>query len=161
MNNSTLSYHKVSKMTELEKQVARFRESHVVDTSVYSDTPSLFLNKKDAGLVDMETVLEAGQHGLQALSQYDKRFSFFMDNIFHSSSQTIQRSLLSPEETKVLNIRISDLLKLLCLFASEPSTHKVLEYLIRRYRVHEMNVNDLLKCMITQHDTKVIMMSLM
>lgn len=142
-------------MSELQQQVSRFREENLVIASVYSNTPSLFLNKKDAGSVDMETVFDAGLAGLQALSQYDGRFALYMENIFHSSSQTVQRDLLAPEETKVLNKRISDLLRLLTLFAGEPSAHKVLEYLVRRYKVHELNVDALLKCMIAQHDTKV------
>ena len=142
-------------MSELQQQVSRFREENLVDAPVYSSTPSLFLNKKDAGNVDMETVFDAGLAGLQALSQYDKRFDIFKENIFHSSSQSVQRDLLAPEETKVLNKRICDLLKLLTLFAGEPSAHKVLEYLVRRYKVHEMNADALLKCMIAQHDTKV------
>jgi U3 small nucleolar RNA-associated protein 10 len=133
-------------MSELQQQVSRFREENLVDAPVYSSTPSLFLNKKDAGNVDMETVFDAGLAGLQALSQYDKRFDIFKENIFHSSSQSVQRDLLAPEETKVLNKRICDLLKLLTLFAGEPSAHKVLEYLVRRYKVHEMNADALLKC---------------
>ena len=142
-------------MSELQQQISRFREENLVDAPVYASTPSLFLNKKDAGSVDMETVFDAGLCGLQALSQYDGRFSSFMENIFHPSSQTVQRDLLAPEETKVLNKRITDLLRLLTLFAGEPSAHKVLEYLVRRYKVHELNVDALLKCMIAQHDTKV------
>lgn len=142
-------------MSELQQQLSRFRVENLVDAPVYASTPSLFLNKKDAGSVDMETVFDAGLAGLQALSQYDSRFEFFMENIFHPSSQTVQRDLLAPEETKVLNKRISHLLRLLTLFAGEPSAHKILEYLIRRYKIHEMNVDALLKCMIAQHDTKV------
>jgi U3 small nucleolar RNA-associated protein 10 len=142
-------------MSELQQQVSRLRAENQVDVPVYAGTPSLFFNKKDAGSIDMETVFDAAQSGLQALNQYDGRFALFFENILHPSSQNVQRELLAPEETKLLNKRIADLLRLLTLFAGESSTHKVLEYLVRRYRVHEMNVDALMKCMIAQHDTKV------
>lgn len=53
-----------------------------------------------------------------------------------------------------MDSKIEDLLHLLSLYSAEPQCHKILEFLIRRYRVHEFNGDDLLKCMITQHDTK-------
>jgi len=52
-------------------------------------------------------------------------------------------------------VQIHSLLSLLALFAFEPSAHLVLDYLIRRYKVHEMNSNVLIACMIVAHDTKV------
>ncbi len=33
--------------------------------------------------------------------------------------------------------------------------HKVLEYLIRRYRIHELNVDNLIKCILHLHDSKI------
>lgn len=50
---------------------------------------------------------------------------------------------------------IAELLRLLALYALEPSTHLVIEYLIRRYRIHEMNSNMLLQAMLVAHDAKV------
>ncbi len=142
-------------MSELQKQLAHLASATAVNTPLYNSTPSLFFNKKDAGSIDIDIVFDAAYRGLQALNQYDTRFATFFDNILHHSSQSVQRELLAPEESKLLNKRLSELFRLLTLFASEPSTHKVLEYLIRRYRVHELNVDSLIKCMLSQHDTKV------
>jgi U3 small nucleolar RNA-associated protein 10 len=58
-------------------------------------------------------------------------------------------------ENKALDVDIVELLKLLSLYALESAAHLVLEYLIRRYRIHEMNSNDLLLHMLVAHDTKV------
>lgn len=55
----------------------------------------------------------------------------------------------------MLNGRIEEFLGLLSLYAAESSSHRILEYMIRRYRIHELNVNALLRCMISQHDTPV------
>lgn len=59
------------------------------------------------------------------------------------------------QENELLSRQIEDLLKILMLYASEPDTHKVVEYLLRRYRVHDMNVNTVLRSFIHLHDTKV------
>lgn len=37
----------------------------------------------------------------------------------------------------------------------EPSAHKVLEYLIRRFRVHEFNIDMLIRCVLPRHDNKI------
>jgi U3 small nucleolar RNA-associated protein 10 len=38
----------------------------------------------------------------------------------------------------------------------EPAAHQVLEYLIRRYRINELNVDILIKSVLPIHDSKVI-----
>lgn len=53
--------------------------------------------------------------------------------------------------------QIEDLLKILTLFAVEPDAHKVLEYLLRRYRVHEMDVGPVLRAFVHLHDAKVVL----
>lgn len=59
------------------------------------------------------------------------------------------------QENTEINVQISSLLSHLSLFAFESCSHAVLEYLIRRYKVHEMNADALIKSMIVAHDTKV------
>lgn len=55
----------------------------------------------------------------------------------------------------MLNKDIDRLLHLLSPWAFEPKAHLVLEYLVRRYRVHEFNTDVLLKSLLVCHDTKV------
>lgn len=59
------------------------------------------------------------------------------------------------QENDELDQLISDFLKLLSPYASEHAAHTVLEYLIRRYRINEMNADALIRCLLPFHDTKV------
>ena len=68
---------------------------------------------------------------------------------------SLQRELKTKEENKAIDKEIKDLLKLLSLYATEPSAHKVLEYLFQRYKINELNVDALLSYTIHVHDTKI------
>ena len=54
-----------------------------------------------------------------------------------------------------MDTEIEQLLSLLSLWAFEANAHLVLEYLIRRYLIHEYNTEALLKSLLVSHDTKV------
>lgn len=144
-------------MTELSQQINRIRSQNLLSATPLSQgRPSLFLSAKEAAGVDIEQVHDAAVNGLKVLSQYDGRLSAFLDGILHSSSMTVQRELKTADENQCLDKEISILLEHLSIFASEPSTHLVLEYLIRRYRVNEFNCDALLRCLISTHDSKVM-----
>lgn len=84
-------------MSELSRQVESLRAQSLVSTNVYNAVPSLFLSKKEAGSVDIDKVLDSAVESLSTLSQYDRRFPFFLENLFHPSSQHVQRELHTPE----------------------------------------------------------------
>lgn len=64
------------------------------------------------------------------------------------------------QENNLLNKDIDRLLHLLSPWAFEGKAHLVLEYLVRRYRVHEFNTDSLLKSLLVSHDSKVILLFL-
>ena len=144
-------------MSELQRQVDTLRSQGIVASQLDQSRASLFLSSNEAS-VDVNVVLEAARNGLSTLSQYDDRFASFGEHrgLLSTNSVSVQRELKTLDENKSLDKEISNLLDLLSLFADDPMTHKVLEYLIRRYRVHELNVDSLLRSMIVIHDTKVI-----
>ena len=149
-------YTKKITMTELSQQISRIRSQNLLSVApVNQGRPSLFLSAKEAAGVDIDFVYEAALNGLKTLSQYDGRLSGFQDGILHSSSTTVQRELKTAAENQSLDKEITILLEHLSIFAAEPSAHLVLEYLIRRYRVHELSCDALLRCLISVHDTKV------
>jgi hypothetical protein len=142
-------------MTSLEKQLTALREKNISNDSLHQGKPSLFFSSKEAAKIDIHDIYEASINGLQVLIQYDERFATYLNGILHQSSVTLQRKLKSKDENNVLDSEIKSLLELLSLFSLESATHKVLEYLIRRYRIHELNVDSLIKCMLPLHDTKI------
>lgn len=143
-------------MTELSQQINRIRAQNILSVAPLSQgRPSLFLSAKDAAGVDIDQVYDAALNGLKVLCQYDGRLSAFQDGILHSSSMNVQRELKTAAENKCLDKEISILLEHLSIFATEPSAHLVIEYLIRRYRVNEFNCDSLIRCLISTHDSKV------
>jgi U3 small nucleolar RNA-associated protein 10 len=143
-------------MTELSQQINRIRAQNILSVAPLSQgRPSLFLSAKDAAGVDIDQVYDAALNGLKVLCQYDGRLAAFQDGILHSSSMNVQRELKTAAENQCLDKEISILLEHLSIFASEPSAHLVIEYLIRRYRVNEFNCDSLIRCLISTHDSKV------
>jgi U3 small nucleolar RNA-associated protein 10 len=141
--------------SELQRQVSSIRKKHLDVQSLHQGRPSLFLTAAEAAGVDVTTIQEAAHGGLTTLQQYDSRFEAYLDTLLHPSTVDLQRETKTAAENKALDVEINGLLKLLSLYAVEAASHLVLEYLIRRYRVHEMNTHALLQAMLVAHDTKV------
>ena len=142
--------------TELQQQLAKFRNDNIGKaTPIYKGAPSLFLDLKEAAKVDVIEIHSAALNGAETLLQYEPKMQIFIDTILHDSTINLQRELKTSQENDLLNKELSDLFAVLTIFASFPSTHLVLEYLIRRYRVHEFNADELIECMLSEHDSKV------
>lgn len=141
--------------TELQQQISKIKEGNVFLKPSHLSKPSLFLTEKEAAGIDTEIVYDACIKALTTLSQYDSRFDSYLEDILHSSSINFQRELKTSDENKILDAKLNKLLIHLSLFASTSESHRVLEYLIRRYRVHELNVNGFLSCLLPLHDTKI------
>jgi|LauGreStaDraftv2_3_1035109.scaffolds.fasta_scaffold309643_1 hypothetical protein len=106
--------------TELQQQLARIRESTLqASSSLHQGRPSLFLTPKEASLVDISTIYDAAISGLSVLEQYDSRFSYYLENIFHPSNVSLQRELKTTLENKELDKDINSLLLLLSPFADD------------------------------------------
>jgi U3 small nucleolar RNA-associated protein 10 len=143
-------------MTELSQQINRIRTQNSLSVAPVSQgRPSLFLSAKEAAGIDIDQVYDAAINGLKVLCQYDGRLSAFQDGLLHPSSMTVQRELKTAAENLCLDKEITILLEHLSIFASEPSAHLILEYLIRRYRIHEFNFDPLIRCLLSTHDSKV------
>ena len=142
--------------TELQQQLAKFRNDNIGKaTPIYKGAPSLFLDLKEAAKVDVIEIHSAALNGAETLLQYEPKMQIFIDTILHDSTINLQRELKTSQENDLLNKELSDLFAVLTIFASFPSTHLILEYLIRRYRVHEFNADELIGCMLSEHDSKV------
>lgn len=83
--------------SELQKQLAKHKEKHVLSSSLNDGRASLFLSAKEAAGVDISEIFESALSALQSLQQYDSRFGYFMDNIFHRMSMSEQRELKTAE----------------------------------------------------------------
>lgn len=79
--------------SELQQQVLRHREKHLLSAPIHKGRPSLFLSPKDAAAVDVADIYETAMTGLRALTQYESRFQPFYRTLFLESSKDLQREL--------------------------------------------------------------------
>ncbi|KAA8539764.1 hypothetical protein F0562_026456 [Nyssa sinensis] len=117
--------------------------------------PSIIFDPKEAADIDLDTLLDIALSGLEALIMADKKFCNYKNDLFSYKSRELDRELLGIEENNRINASISSYLRLLSGHFELPSALKTLEYLIRRYKIHVYNTEELILCALPYHDTHV------
>lgn len=117
--------------------------------------PSILFNPKEAADIDLESILSIALSGLEVLISIDGRFKNFKNDLFSHKSRELDRELMGIEENNQINASISLYLRLLSGHFELPSALKTLEYLIRRYKIHVYNTEELILCALPYHDTHV------
>ncbi|XP_058086890.1 uncharacterized protein At3g06530 isoform X3 [Magnolia sinica] len=115
--------------------------------------PSVIFDPKEAADIDVETILSIAVSGLEVLIKSDTRFGKYKDTLFSHKSRELDRETMGIEENKNIDFSIASYLRLLAGYLQLPSALKTLEYLIRRYKVHMYNVDELVLCALPYHDT--------
>ncbi|KAL0547236.1 hypothetical protein IC582_017165 [Cucumis melo] len=115
--------------------------------------PSILFDPKEAADIDVDTIFSIALQGLEVLISLDERFGNYKNHLFSYKSREQDRELMSDEENKRINATISSYLRLISGHFLQPSSLKTLEYLIRRYKIHVHNVEDLVLCALPFHDT--------
>lgn len=63
------------------------------------------------------------------------------------------RALLTADENKVLDGHLEEILKMLSPYFLAKPAHKVIEWLVRRFRVHQLNIKAVVACVLPYHDS--------
>ncbi|KAL0403042.1 UNVERIFIED_CONTAM: hypothetical protein Sradi_1945000 [Sesamum radiatum] len=117
--------------------------------------PSVLFDAKTAADIDLDTILNIALSGLEVLISMEERFRNYKNDLFSYQSKELDRELVGQEENNRINASISSYLRLLSGYLELHSSLKTLEYLIRRYKVHVYNAEDLILCALPYHDTHV------
>ncbi|PIN11747.1 hypothetical protein CDL12_15648 [Handroanthus impetiginosus] len=117
--------------------------------------PSILFDAKAAADIDLDTILDIALSGLEFLITMEERFRNYKNDLFSYQSKELDRELVGQEENNRINASISSYLRLLSGYLESHSALKTLEYLIRRYKVHVYNAEDLILCALPYHDTHV------
>ena len=75
--------------------------------------------------------------------------------MFAKKSLQIDRSLLNKRDNAVLDEKLERLLMLLSGYLLERRAQKVVEFLLRQYAVHRLNVDALMRCALPYHDSPI------
>ncbi|KAJ3261355.1 HEAT repeat-containing protein 1 [Boothiomyces macroporosus] len=114
---------------------------------------SLLFDPKAAADVDRETIFELGLSGFQKLVSLDSQFNQFGETLFSTAMKSQDRMLLTAQENSVLDKNISLFLQLLSPYYLQKDSFNALEWLVRRFKINEMNVDAVLKCILPYHET--------
>ncbi|XVF08520.1 hypothetical protein REPUB_Repub07fG0010000 [Reevesia pubescens] len=115
--------------------------------------PSILFNSKEAADIDIDTILNIALQGLEVLVGVDERFRNYKNDLFSHKSKELDRELMGIDDNNQINASVSSYLRLLSGHLQLPASLKTLEYLIRRYKIHVYNIEDLVLCVLPYHDT--------
>eukprot|EP00854_Cymbomonas_tetramitiformis_P027584 gene27584-34032_t len=114
---------------------------------------SLLYEAREAADVDVETIYTIALNGFHELCNKDGRFQSFSKTLFSRSGVDYNRELKTKAQNEKLDTSVANFLRLLTNYFDQPEAFKVLELLVRRYRVHEYNVDALLAAALPFHST--------
>ncbi|XP_059627802.1 uncharacterized protein At3g06530 [Cornus florida] len=117
--------------------------------------PSILYDPKQAADIEIDAILHDALSGLEVLIGMDGRYRNYKDDLFSHKSRELDRELMGIEENNRINVSISSYLRLLSGHFQVPSALKTLEYLIRRYKIHVYNMEELILCVLPYHDTHI------
>ena len=117
---------------------------------------SLLLSSQEAATIDSASLHDAATAALAELSagpSGDARLGAFAGSLFGPSSVSFERELHTREENARVDRSVVALLRLLSPHFLRAAAHRVLEFLIRRYRICECNVDAVIECALPCHDS--------
>ncbi|CAN4080724.1 unnamed protein product [Withania somnifera] len=117
--------------------------------------PSVLFDPKEAADIELDTILSIALSGLEVLISIEERFNKYKNDLFSYGSRELDRELLGIEENNRINASICSYLQLLSGYFELSASLKTLEYLIRRYKIHIYNIEELILCALPYHDTHV------
>ncbi|KAJ3898549.1 armadillo-type protein [Lentinula edodes] len=114
----------------------------------------LFANGRDASEYDLDSIFALGRSGFEALATLNPRLSIYEENLFSYHARNVDRTLLAAEAVRELDMALEGCLQELGAYLLEGAASKVLEWLVRRFRVNEFNVRALVALFLPYHETQ-------
>ncbi|KAJ7630018.1 hypothetical protein DFH06DRAFT_704991 [Mycena polygramma] len=125
----------------------------LVDRSRRKAAESYLFTGRDADQHDLESIYALGVNGFIQLTTLNVAFREFEGPLFSDGSRETDRTLLSADAMAQLDAAIAGVLSLLGPYLIEAPTGKVLEWLVRRFRINEFNVESVLALFLPYHES--------
>ncbi|KAE8349609.1 U3 small nucleolar RNA-associated protein 10 [Aspergillus coremiiformis] len=122
-----------------------------------SHSQSLIFDRKVAGSQDFDTIYDICNEGFQELCQLDPRFAQFERTIFSQQSKTEERTEMSAAQNKELDAVLEAFLTLIGGKLLLSPAVKAVDWLIRRFRVHEYNTEFTILTFLPYHTTPLFL----
>ncbi|KAJ7607399.1 hypothetical protein FB45DRAFT_1135460 [Roridomyces roridus] len=125
----------------------------LVDRSRRKAAESYLFTGREADQHDLDSIHALAVNAFIQLSALNGNLSRFEGPLFSDASRNTDRTLLSVEEATQLNASIEGFLALLGPLLIDAPTGKILEWLVRRFRINEFNVESLLALFLPYHES--------
>ncbi|KAI8874302.1 ARM repeat-containing protein [Ramicandelaber brevisporus] len=114
----------------------------------------LFTSGKEAAQHDDDTIYSLGVNGLEQLISLDPRFAAFEETLFASPAKELDRTTLTVAENEKLDASIREFLVLVSPRFTTQAAAKALEWLVRRFRIQEFNIDHVVAMILPYHETR-------
>lgn len=118
-----------------------------------TERPSFLFHPKEAADYDDDSIYTLGLEGMQELCKQDSSLSEYQSHIFASSLVETDPSRWNRKERAVQYEPLRAFLLLLAPHFMKQECHKVLEWMVRKWRVNETMVDDLMVAILPYHDS--------
>ncbi|KAE8147488.1 U3 small nucleolar RNA-associated protein 10 [Aspergillus avenaceus] len=122
-----------------------------------SHSHSLIFDRKIAGSQDFDTIYDICYEGFQELCQLDSRFAQFERTIFSEQSKAEERTEMNAAQNKELDAAVETFLALVGGRLLLTPAVKAVDWLIRRFRVHEYNTAFTILTFLPYHTTPLFL----
>ncbi|EFC43739.1 hypothetical protein NAEGRDRAFT_80021 [Naegleria gruberi] len=142
-------------MTELQRQLSFLQTvfPQTTATKLKKGKESFLFTAEKAARLTYEDVHVIGADGLKELIRLDQRFGPFQESLFHPSSVDRNREMETKSENEKLDKQVETFMLLLSPYFLLKASHKAIEYLVRRYKIHIYNVDAIMASIIPYHET--------
>ncbi|PPQ90282.1 hypothetical protein CVT25_013107 [Psilocybe cyanescens] len=143
-------------MSSLATQLAQnvsLNASLLVDRSRRKASASYLFTGKEADQHDLEAIHALAVNALIHLTSVSPALEKYEETLFSERAKETDRTLLPLEAVQELDKAIEEFLWLLSPYLMEPSTGKIIEWLVRRFRIHEFNVEATLSLFLPYHES--------
>ncbi|KAL0259357.1 snoRNA-binding rRNA-processing protein utp10 [Diplodia seriata] len=145
----------------LQQQLAQIAASstHQLDLKAQKTAhgKSLLFEPRIAASQDFNTIYQICHEGFQELCMLDPRFAAFAQNLFSEQSKTEDRTQMTKKENEELDAVLESFLGLVGARILLKPAVKAVEWLVRRFRIHEYNTDFTILTFLPYHSTPVFL----
>ncbi|KAF7420871.1 snoRNA-binding rRNA-processing protein utp10 [Pleurotus ostreatus] len=134
-------------------QSASLNANLLNEKSRRKSTESYLFTGRQADQYDLETIHALAVNAFLQLTQLNPEFQRFEAPLLSEAAKSTDRTLQTKAENAKLDEAITGFLHLLGPYVLESPTGKVLEWLVRRFRIHEFNVDAILTLFLPYHES--------
>ncbi|GAM90762.1 hypothetical protein ANO11243_088070 [Dothideomycetidae sp. 11243] len=143
----------------LQQQLAAIAEksTHQLDLKAQRSlhSQSLLFEPKEAANQTFDSLLQIALDGFEELCLLDSRFTQYARNIFSEQSKNEDRTQMTAKENEELDQVLQSFLGLVSGKLLLRPAQQALEWLVRRFRVHEYNTEHFVLAFLPFHDKSI------